>query len=509
MSEIDEIARDTGRTFRDVLTVAGQWLRTLRSHDGHTGRLTRKQRRELGEHIMAQVKAEKVTGAWYTKRVADYRTEHVMAQFRRECDPFYTDHDAASDVERLDAMRLRIEESLGTSPLRIEHRGQVVMALDRAGRHPYQMNPTFEAVFPVMDAEQMREARAAAVESEQWVTTRTRELDQQVASMTLHQPTPRTDTQTQNRRRGESVVPQSLSAVEQEAVLDRDLARTNAVQAIRHAQYTWLRDQAHGTPNARAGLSRRWAAELATKAGMSTEEIRWEFANAETNSRCQVTVGSSSPDGAQHLMRAYHPSEAEAAAWTRDVVHHNEWKAGTTLSVRARETGRRHPFYVAEGNQVEVGQSTSEWQRVTTREQTQPPDQDRTRENSSAATSSEDLERRVLLLQRGLDAVTADRDQYKNQIDAVRAELEGLKNTQLRTNQELREARSARDTATAERDRYRGERDEAVRKLAQATPQQDRYGSSERIAREQQGTDSTVPPANGVSQQRPPLQRER
>ncbi|MFE3000733.1 hypothetical protein ACFXG4_37755 [Nocardia sp. NPDC059246] len=513
MSEIDEIARDTGRTFRDVLTVAGQWLRTLRSADGASGRLTRKQRRELGEQIMAQVKAERVTAAWYTKRVADYRTEHAVAQFRRECDPLYTDRDAHADAERLDAMRLRIEESLTTAPLRIEHRGQVVMALDKAGRHPYQLNPSFETVFPTMNTRQMQEARAAAVESEQWVQARAQELDQRVASMTVHQPASRVTTSDQTGVHPESAAPLPSSLFEQEVAMDQDVARVNAVQAIRHAQYTHLRAQASGRADHRTEAARRAAAAQAAQAGMTVEQVRWEFANAETNSRCQVTVASSSPDGGQQVMRSYHPSEADAAAWTRDAVHTNTWKAGTTLSVRAREIGRRHPFYVAEGNQIEVGHSTHDWQREITREQTEPPDYDRTREKPPTAGESDDLQRRVLLLQRGLDAVVAERDQHKQQLDSVRADLEALKNTQLRTNHELKETRNRLLSAVDDRNRYRGERDEAVRKLAQSTPQRDRYGSRERVAAEQDrrgnttAAHSAAPTAEPTQEQSDPAKR--
>ncbi|MGW4125870.1 hypothetical protein [Nocardia sp. NPDC004711] len=489
MSEIDEIARDTGRTFRDVLTVAGQWLRTLRSADGQTGKLTRKQRRELAEQIMAKVKAERVTAAWYTKRVADYRSEHSVAQYRREADPFYTERDAAVDTERLDAMRLRIEESLGSSVLGVERRGQVVMALDKATRHPYTMNPSFGAVFAPMNERDRRDARAAAVESEQWVSARTQELEHGLAGMTVHeQPaSPRPSVEEPSR----SVTgPQSLSGPEREAAIGRDLLRDNAIQAIRHSQMEWLQtNPASRHAGARADYGRRVAAEQAAAAGLSVEQVRWEFANAETNSRCRVTIASHAPNGTQQVMRGYFPSETEAAAWTHDAVQIHSWTPGTTLAVRARETGRRHPFYVAEGNRADISRSVSDWHRDTHPEQTQPPDHGRTRENPDTGTDPQDLERRVLMLQRGLDAVTTDRDQHKKQLESVHAELDSLKNSQLRVSQDMRDLRSDLDAARADRDRYRGERDEAVTKLR-----------SERAARDPQ-------PSNGADKPRPQMSR--
>ncbi|MGX1805173.1 hypothetical protein ACWIGI_05615 [Nocardia sp. NPDC055321] len=503
MSEIDEIARDTGKTFRDVLNVAGQWLRTLRNADG-TGKLTRKQRRELAEHIMGQVQAEKVTAAWYTKRVADYRSEHAAARYRRENDPLYTDHDAALDAERLDAMRLRIEESLTTAQMPTERRGQVVHALDKATRRPYRTNPAFEAVFEPMTQTQQREARATAVESEKWVEARRVDLDHRLASMNVHEPT----LQRHLLRKSGAVAGDQGSSIASEVKIGRDTARANAVQTIRHVQYTWLRDQASGrAPDPYGVTARREAAEQAKRAGMTTEEVRWEFAHAEANSRCQVTLSSSAPDGSRHGMRAYFASEAEAADWTRDAVRFNTWAPGSTFAVRARETGRRLPFYTAEGNQAEIGRSMNDWQNEVTTEQSDPPDQDRTREKSATATDQQDLERRVLMLQRGLDAIAAERDQQRQQAEATQAELDALKNTQLRTNAEIRELREELGTARDERDQYRGERDEAVRKLAQATPEQERYGSRERVAREQQGNGpGPSQPVNGGAV-RPPRER--
>ncbi|MFE3080895.1 hypothetical protein [Nocardia tengchongensis] len=485
MSEIDEITQQTGRTFRDVLNVAGQWLRTLRGTDGRAPKLNRKQRRELAEQIMAQVGAEKVNAAYYTKRVADYRSEHAIARFRRENDPLHTDHDVIADTERLEAMRLRIEESLGSSALGIEHRGQVVMALDRATRAPFTMDASFAAVFTPMTDRDQRDARAAAVESEQWVSARTQEWDRRVASMTVDQPT-----QPTQQGQPQSPALQPASHVAQEVAIDRDLARANAVQDIRHVQYTWLRDQAAGGRgrDPHGEHARRQAAERAQRAGMATEQVRWEFANAEANSRCQVSLAAGSPAGSQQLMRGYFATEAEAAAWTNDAVRFNSWKPGTSLAVRARETGRRHPFYIAEGNQVDIGASVEGWHRDLNPDKAQPPDKDRKVEKPGAGTGSEDLERRVLMLQRGLDAVTADRDNHKKDLESVRGQLDTVKNTQLGLNKDLRDLRGDLDAARADRDRYRGERDEAVDKLR-----------SERAGREKS--------TNGAENPRPQMSR--
>ncbi|MFI6368959.1 hypothetical protein ACIBG0_40310 [Nocardia sp. NPDC050630] len=79
------------------------------------------------------------------------------------------------------------------------------------------------------------------------------------------------------------------------------------------------------------------------------------------------------------------------------------------------------------------------------------------------------LENRVGLLQRGLDAVTADRDEFKRNLAAAEGRIEELKNRNIRLANEIGELRDRPkvDQVAAERDRYKRERDEAVQKLAQ------------------------------------------
>ncbi|WP_280359243.1 hypothetical protein [Nocardia otitidiscaviarum] len=83
----------------------------------------------------------------------------------------------------------------------------------------------------------------------------------------------------------------------------------------------------------------------------------------------------------------------------------------------------------------------------------------------------------------------------RQQLATVTAELETVKNTQLVMNNEMKALREQVAAVTTERDRYRGERDEAVRKLAQATPERDRYGSRERVDAEQVANGDSPPKA--------------
>lgn len=84
------------------------------------------------------------------------------------------------------------------------------------------------------------------------------------------------------------------------------------------------------------------------------------------------------------------------------------------------------------------------------------------------AAEQEQRDRKIAVLQRSVDAVTADRDSLRTALDAAEARIERLQNL----NRGL----------TGERDKYRSERDQAVQKLAQRTPEQDRLGSPERQA---------------------------
>ncbi|MGW5751284.1 hypothetical protein [Nocardia rhamnosiphila] len=80
----------------------------------------------------------------------------------------------------------------------------------------------------------------------------------------------------------------------------------------------------------------------------------------------------------------------------------------------------------------------------------------------------EERDRKIAVLQRSVDAVTADRDSLRTALDDAEARIQRLQNLN----------RGLSD----DRNRYRSERDQAVQKLAQRTPEQDRFGSPERQA---------------------------
>ncbi|MFE3222922.1 hypothetical protein [Nocardia sp. NPDC059228] len=267
------------------------------------------------------------------------------------------------------------------------------------------------------------------------------------------------------------------------------MAQADAAQMIRRSQAV---DRPWAPHPQQRDAAAQQAARAAAQAGLSAEQITWEFNNATANSRAEVAIVARYPSLNGDLEKVdnhvgLHPNEREAAAWAA-MRQGQIAQFGTPKAVRlsGTESGHSEPFFTTEGSHAFVTDEVNAWRAETTRAvHDQPPEttgQDRSREKSSSSGGSEDLERRVLMLQRGLDAVTADRDTHKQQLESVRAELDTLKNTQLRANRELREAREQLETVGAERDRFRGERDEAVERLKQQTPERDRYGSPERQA---------------------------
>ncbi|CAM4487164.1 hypothetical protein NONI108955_34340 [Nocardia ninae] len=225
------------------------------------------------------------------------------------------------------------------------------------------------------------------------------------------------------------------------------------------------------------------------------------------------------------MLRGDHPDREHAARWAHETVRGLEIEPGTTISAATWTKNQHLPEYIASGTAAEVADEITQWrdrrgrfadidqpQRV---EHASVRSQQHARRDTSApivqstgpVASTEDsdaeqqrfadIERqlteisadrdrlgsRVEVLQRGLDAVTADRDEMRRKLTNAEGQIEALKNRNQRLAAEIGELRDrpGADAVAAERDRYQRERDEAVTKLAQRTPVQQRYGSRERV----------------------------
>ncbi|MBF6164905.1 hypothetical protein IU486_08975 [Streptomyces gardneri] len=217
------------------------------------------------------------------------------------------------------------------------------------------------------------------------------------------------------------------------------------------------------------------------------------------------------PDGGKLTESRSFATEHSATSWLQRNISGTSWSDGTTLAVETRDTLNAAKQYVDYGRPETVadqlaareavlrertlsGQVHHEQaeQAARQRENTdreRPPDTagiDRLaqveRQLNDMAADRDRLENRVGMLQRGLDSVTAHRDEIRRKLDTAEGHIAALKNRNLRLSAEVDalRARPGVEQLTAERDQLKRERDEAVRKLVQSTPEQERYGNRSR-----------------------------
>ncbi|MEV0294223.1 hypothetical protein [Nocardia sp. NPDC050710] len=210
--------------------------------------------------------------------------------------------------------------------------------------------------------------------------------------------------------------------------------------------------------------------------------------------------------------RGWHRDGVESMRWALDTIEGLQIEPGTRLSAAAWRDGESAPQYISGGTPDEVREALAERISAARRVHTErsggvepstppppdPVDRDQTRGEQVGADRLAAVERqlsdlqadrdrlgsRVLMLQRGLDAVTDDRDEMKTKLETAEGRIEELKNRNIRLANEIGELRDrpGMDEVAAQRDRYKRERDEAVHKLAERTPERARYGSPERRA---------------------------
>lgn len=162
------------------------------------------------------------------------------------------------------------------------------------------------------------------------------------------------------------------------------------------------------------------------------------------------------------------------------------------------------PAHVADGTYEQVSARTGSWVPSQQRENAETPasapqpspDADRLaqveKQLKDMAEDRDRTESRVLMLQRGLDAVTSDRDDMRSKLDAAEGRISELTNRNQRLAAEIDEVRRDQpdiEQLRAERDRFKTERDEAVSRLTEQTSPRERFGSRERVAAEGRGTE--------------------
>lgn len=221
----------------------------------------------------------------------------------------------------------------------------------------------------------------------------------------------------------------------------------------------------------------------------------------------------------ESVERGFHKSESAGADWARHTTAGLDIEPGTRVSVTSRHAQQPQPAYVAAGAAEEVVYELSE--RVLAaqeRERSGPPAAQRATAAAPSAdppdrlgqvearvrelaAEREQVGRELAVLRRGLDAVTADRDRLRTELDSATGQIEMLKNRQRSTAADRDIAAGQLAALTAERDRYKRERDEAVVKLSLRTLPNQRYGSAERVAAERTGADTQSWPAPASPEQ--------
>ncbi|MFG3524876.1 hypothetical protein ACGF5S_31785 [Nocardia nova] len=482
-NEMDQIGRESSRALREILNVARTWIETHRNRNRYSGvrKLTRRERRDLAEAVRIEVGERRIAGAWADLRVSDYHREaRELDWARNHMDLSRPDNQQwlAERTDRLDAIRHRIEHTLHTTALPLEQRGQVVQALDQIERRPAAVR--IERLFSPLDDRSALAAREAAVTSERRTQQRQTEIERDLAAQREQQQ--RTEQARQldteaarlraqlagvEARRGELGTDGAapfVASVGPEEYYGRDHDR--ALASVPH------QDRPRTASFVTREQAQQWVADRLKEYGNGSSRRDGQFVATMWDSRNPGPTGQSAT-GPIGMVRD------EVTAWGPQQSQQRQRPPD-------RPTETREPQLVPSPEPV-------------AREAKQPdrlPEIER--ELRGLREDRDQLARRVEILQRGVDAVTADRDDHKRKLAAATAQVEALKNANLAQSRELKGLRQDglklvevtvdRDHYKAERDQYlnernkfKAERDEAVQKLAQSTPKRDRYGSAERI----------------------------
>lgn len=263
--------------------------------------------------------------------------------------------------------------------------------------------------------------------------------------------------------------------------------QSDVVQDLRRAELGWLRydsDPFSPVPVDEVRGEVRRAVDSARAAGLSEDQINWELANAEVNSRVRTTLSYRSPTdpGFVERIHGFHPSEAEAAEWANDLLTAGEWDQGTKFAVVGREAGLAEAYLKLSGDEDEVKTGVQHWRAGLTEAQQHATTAD-SAQNSRAETANLDGDQVATHSSSGVGPASA--------------QVNGDNTLMTRTRERQLQAKVAGlekklGGLTAERDQYRTERDEAVAKLVEATPPEQRYGSPQRRAKQNQRVTETV-----------------
>ncbi len=479
-NEMDEISREFGQAARKAMNIVGPIVAANLARNGGK-KLSwwqrRQQRRQLETQLAQQFQGEELSKLWYRKRLADYLDAARWVQAKQQMGEL-TDDQHIEHMTRLSAIRDHIAGTARTTPLSMVQQGQLVEALHAIDRDPAAAREwlTRDGVFvPVTDPARERHLTGVAVANAERFADRDTRRDQDFARHVEHRRAHDADLSelvAENRRLRDALAkhaPAHTDSATRQPDRDRDqAARTTAEPPAREPA---------GTPA---------PAVPAAGHAESPEEMEalWEgvAADFEDVQRYQANGGRGATKGA---------SQAEQRAridanLARGFGHPTAAGANPSPQPQRPDAADAVPGNTAETLREQHEHIEALAARV-----------DALAGQLSTLTAERDREKaRADQLANGFEAVKADRAELRKELDEVKGTADGLKNRNLRLAAEIRELReqpsglseqlaavtAERDAARAQADDYRIERDQAVHKLHELTPPEQRLGSPERQA---------------------------
>ncbi|MFD6102653.1 hypothetical protein ACFWFQ_08295 [Nocardia salmonicida] len=500
--EIIDQARHFGRALMSLASQHGRAVSWLEQ---------RRIRKEISRALRQQRQAEFIERQQQlinTERAVDRYRAHAQAVTMRSHDP-RVDHDRRSrDQVALRTHATDIQQAVlkGRSLTPVEQ-GIVLDGIDSATAFPGHeaKRALFAGAHRVKGIDALRYRATVA---------RTRAaLPQQLAELTEAR-----------RRNSTNRRPQSAAAPVREGTPQE---REAAIQQLRRAQLDWdLNAPTADQADLRAyDRQVRTATAGAAEVGVSEQRIKYERAHAVENSKFTASVYSLRPGGDQaQVIQTVHPTGREAAEWTHRTVRSTNWVPQVSLKAVIHERGAETPARVADGTYEQVSARTGEWtpsrkRPTATQESAQPAiptgvDEDRLAEvEKQLKAMGQDRDRlmsKVSMLQRGMDAVTADRDEIRTKLTSAEGRIESLTNRNTRLAAEIDEVRRDQpevEDLRAERDQYKTQRDRAIDRLAKQTAAaRERPGGPERVAAQANQTQPMPSPItnghNGIERSR-------
>lgn len=474
----DEMMAEVGRfsvAMRSAITrhaQAANWLERRKARK-EISRLVRTERREA-DHARTQHKD------WTSQAVNRYRI-HAQTVALRANDPTVDHTRRARDAWALAEHRTDLAKMFVTNGhLTTTERGIALDGLDAATVFPeYKTGNLFNRAHKVKGIEALRYRAQVARTQKQLGIDRVADASQ------LRRDQPQRVTAESVRETGAETLTRS---------------QEQAIQGLRSAQLEWDAGSPGASEQGRARLTEQWrdAARAAEKAGLTSERIEQEFAQAQKNSQFVATVSSlPHPQASLRDLRqesSYHPSEAEAIAWTERHVRKGKWTRDSALRADVmHRDDRDNSLRTTLGHPQQVAAAVQEWtrngqetDRPATEWSTAEPaasvrqvlaERDQLREDLASMKQRHHLsiEHNGTLsdqnaqLTRQLSEVTSELDRsqeawahfHEREMDAVKLERDDAR----RERDELlaeRESNAAVIQARAERDQMRAERDELL-----------------------------------------------